>query len=57
MELRWKEEKWIEIDHAYKKTLIEYKDKVEGLEREKQLWFYEYETRKQIMDKMIIQIL
>jgi hypothetical protein len=46
MELRYKEKKWIEIDHAYKKTLIEYKDKVEGLEREKQLWLDEYETRK-----------
>jgi hypothetical protein len=46
MELRKNEEKWIEIDHAYKKTLIGYKDKVEGLEREKQLWLHEYETRK-----------
>jgi hypothetical protein len=38
MELRQKEEKWTEINHAYQKTLIKYKRKVEGLEREKKLW-------------------
>jgi hypothetical protein len=28
------------------KKIIEYKDEVEGLEREKQLWLHEYEIRK-----------
>jgi predicted transcriptional regulator len=41
MELRQKEESWIKGNHAYHKTLIKYKHKVEGLEREKQLWLQE----------------
>jgi len=35
MELRQNEEAWTNVDHAYHKALINYKHKVEGLEREK----------------------
>jgi hypothetical protein len=51
-ELRQKEEAWIKGNHSYHKTLIKYKHKVEGLEREKQLWLQELEIKKQTIDKM-----
>jgi hypothetical protein len=35
MEPRQKEETWIKANHAYHKTLIDYNNEVEGLEREK----------------------
>ncbi len=35
MELKQNEEAWTNANHAYHKTLIDYKHKVEGLEREK----------------------
>jgi hypothetical protein len=38
MELRQKEEAWIEANREYQKSLIKFKHKVEGLEKEKQLW-------------------
>jgi hypothetical protein len=37
-ELKKKEEAWNDGDHAYYKTLIKYKHKVEGLEREREPW-------------------
>jgi len=33
-----KEEAWNDTNHWYQKALIEYKHKVEGLERERELW-------------------
>jgi hypothetical protein len=36
--LKKKEEAWNDGDHAYYKTLIKYKYKVEGLEREREPW-------------------
>ncbi len=38
MKLKQKEKAWIEANRAYQKSLIKYKHKVEGLEKEKQLW-------------------
>jgi hypothetical protein len=37
-EFKKKEEAWNDIDHAYWKAFIEYKHKVVGLERKKELW-------------------
>ncbi len=56
-ELKKKKEEWNEADHAYQKTIIEYKHKVEVLGKEKQLWFQEQKTKNQTMEKMTIQIL
>jgi hypothetical protein len=37
-ELKKKEEAWNDANHAYQKALIEYRNKVEGLEREREMW-------------------
>jgi hypothetical protein len=37
-ELKKKEEAWNDANHAYQEALIEYKHKVEGLEKERELW-------------------
>jgi hypothetical protein len=36
--LKKKEEAWNDANHAYQEALIEYKHKVEGLEKERELW-------------------
>jgi hypothetical protein len=33
-----KKKAWNDDDHAYQKALIEYKHKIEGLERKRVLW-------------------
>jgi len=37
-ELKKKDEAWNDASPAYQKALIEYRHKVEGLERERELW-------------------
>ncbi len=56
-ELKKKEEAWNDANHAYHKALIEYKHKNEGLEREKELWLQEQETKNQTIERMTLQIL
>ncbi len=56
-ELKKKNEAWNDGDHAYQKTLIKYKHKVEGLERERELWLQKHDIINQTMEKMIVQIL
>ncbi len=56
-ELKKKEEAWNDGDYAYQKTLIKYKHKVEGLEREKESWLQEHDIINQTMENMTIQIL
>ncbi len=53
-ELKKKEEAWNDANHAYQEALIEYKHKVEGLEKERELWLQEQETRNQTMEKMMV---
>jgi hypothetical protein len=36
--LKKKEEAWNDTNHAYQEGMIEYKHKVEGLEKEKEMW-------------------
>ncbi len=52
-----KKKAWNDDDHAYQKALIEYKHKIEGLERKRVLWLQEHDTRNQTMEKMMTQIL
>jgi hypothetical protein len=40
-EVKKKEEAWNDANHAYQKALIECRHKVEGLERDRELWLYE----------------
>ncbi len=51
-----KKEAWNDIDHAYKKALKNI-SKIKGLERWKELWLQEHETRNQTMEKLTVQIL
>jgi hypothetical protein len=37
-ELKKKDEAWNDANHAYQKALIEYRHKVEGLEKDRELW-------------------
>ncbi len=55
--LKKKKEAWNDGDHAYQKTLIKYKHKVDGLERQKGPWLQEHDIINQTMEKMIVQIL
>ncbi len=52
-----KEEACNDVDHAYQKALIKYKRKIEGLERQRELWLQEHDTKNQTMEKMMVQIL
>ncbi len=53
-EVKKKEEAWNDANHAYQKALIECRHKVEGLERDRELWLYEQGTRNQTMEKMMV---
>jgi hypothetical protein len=55
-ELKKKEEAWNDANHAYQKTLIEYKHKTEGLEKKRELWLQEQDIKNQTMEKMTINI-
>ncbi len=56
MELRQKEKAWTKTYHAYQKTLIEYKHKVEGLERKNNCGCMNQKLKQTIV-KTTIQIL
>ncbi len=51
--LKKKEEAWNEIEQQYYKAMIDYKHK-EGLERKKELWLQEQETRNNTIEKMFV---
>ncbi len=55
-ELKKKKEAWNDANHAYQKALTEYKHKLEGLEKQRELWLQEQDTINQTVEKMTIHI-